>query len=246
MKKAIILSGLLLAVSVSLAAAQGINLAINDCSQGGVVAAPNNTCTSSTGLALNMIGSASAPAGMDRVVACEGYIDGQTSAAALSPWWTLDGCRASALSFDFGFLSGPFNCGDFWGGQASGGGGIGPDHTAPNRFQIKLVCATVAENPMEAGTENYLFKVLITKAKTTGTGACAGCTDAACLVLNRVIINQPAGAVGGDAVITTPIVSNYVTYNGGVVGGGPNGGSGCPGATPTQNRTWGQVKSLYR
>jgi hypothetical protein len=245
MKKAIILSGLLLAVTASFAAAQGINLALTDCGSFGAVNAAAN-CATNTGVAMSIVGSCIPPAGLDRVVGVEGYIDGQTSAATLSPWWTLDGaCRGTAMSFSFDF-SANSNCNDFWGGQASGGGGISPVHTAANRFQIKLAGATVLENPIDPGVEHYMFKVNINRSKSTGTGACAGCTDAACLVLNRMNVVQPAGAIGGDAVITLPILNNYVTYNNGVVGGGPNGGSGCPGATPSQNRTWGQVKSLYR
>lgn len=238
MKKAIILTGLLLTLTASFAAAQGINLALGDCSIGGTSAAPVNLCTSSTGIALGLVGSVVPPAGMDRVVACEGYIDGQTAADALSPWWTLDGCRSAALTFNFDFLAGPFNCNDFWAGLASGGGGISPVHTGPNRFQIKLVGATVAENPIDPQMEHYLFKVNIGRTKSAGTGLCAGCTDAACLVMNRLVINQPAGV--GDAVLTNPMYGNFVSYGAGNILGG------CPGATPSQNRTWGQVKSLYR
>jgi hypothetical protein len=244
MKKAIILTGLLLAVSVSLAAAQGMNLSTTDCGTFGA-AGVNNPCTSSSGAAILMVGSAIPPAGMDHVVGVEAYIDVQTSQAALSPWWVLDGCRAGALTFNFDFTANdPPNCNDFWAGGASGGGGISPVHTGPNRFQIKLVCATPGEAPIDGGMEHYLFKASISRAKTTGTGSCAGCADAACFVLNRLLVVQPAGV--GDAELTLPITRNYVTYNGGVVAGGPNGGSGCPGATPSQNRTWGQVKSLYR
>jgi len=246
MKKAIILSGLLLTLTASFAAAAaGINLANGDCSAGGLVNAPNNLCTSNTGLALNLIVSVTPPAGMNNVVAVDGLIDVQTDQPALSPWWSLDGCRAvGALSFDAGFLSGPFNCNDFWAGGATPGGGITPVHTAANRFQIIFTAATSYETAMDPQAEHYTHKILITKSKSVSTGACAGCTDAACLVLNRLVVIQPAGV--GDAEITTPIVSNWVTYNGGVVGPGPNGEQGCPGATPSQNRTWGQVKSLYR
>jgi len=238
MKKVIALSGLALMLSASMAMAQaGLNLSLGDCGSFGTTNV-TNLCTSNTGIAIGMVGSGMPPAGFDRVVACEGYIDVQTQAAVLSPWWTLDGCRAGALSFNFDFLAGPFSCNDFWGGGATGGGGIGPEHTAPNRFIIKLVTATPDEHVMDPGVEHYLFKVNILRSKTVGTGACAGCLEPACIVLNRLVINQPAGV--GDATITNPMFSNYVAYNGGTVAGG------CPGATPSQNRTWGQVKSLYR
>jgi len=240
MKKAIILTGLLLAVSASLAVAQGINLRLNDCAAAGQSNAAAS-CASNTGLAIAMVGSAVAPAGMDRVVACEGYIDVQTSAAALSPWWLLEatGCRPASLTFSFDFTTAPGTCNDFWGGGATGGGGVSPEHSAPNRLQIKLVGATPTENPIDPGVEHYMFRASINRAKSTGAGSCAGCLDAACFVLNRLVVNQPAGV--GDATISTPMLANYVTYNGGVIGG-----LGCPAATPAQNRTWGQVKSLYR
>jgi hypothetical protein len=241
MKKAIILSGMLLAVTASLAAAQGINLTLTDCLNPNRAAAAS--CATSTGTAVLMVGTAVAPAGLNQVVGMEAYIDGQTNQAALSPWWSLDGCRNGSLTFNFDFTANAA-CLDFWAGGASGGGGISPVHTAANRFQIKLVCATPGEAPMDPDVEMYMFKATINRAKSTGATPCAGCTDAACLVLNRLIIVQPAGV--GDVTITTPITGTYVTYAGGAVGGGPNGGNGCPGATPSQNRTWGQVKSLYR
>ena len=228
-----------LALLAGSASAQGINLALNDCGVNGATDAPAN-CTTNTGLAMAMVGSAVAPAGVDRMVACEGYIDAVTSGAFLTNWWQLDACRLSALTFNFDFTGGPFSCNDFWGGLATGGGGIAPSHPAPNRFRIYLVCATVAENPIEPGIEHYLFKVNILRAKSVGTGSCPGCNDAACLVLNRLVLNQPDKAIGGDAVLTMPMHANFVTYNSGTVE------FGCPGATPAQNRSWGQVKGLYR
>jgi hypothetical protein len=45
----------------------------------------------------------------------------------------------------------------------------------------------------------------------------------------------------GDFRITNQLESNYVVWQGGAIGG-----VGCPGATPTINRTWGQLKASYR
>jgi len=240
MKKTAALTALLIIGSASLVSAAGLNLGLNDCAPaGGSINAPAS-CAGSSGITIGMVGSAIAPAGMDRVVGCEDYIDVETNQATLSPWWTLDGCRSNAWPVNFDFTLGPFTCNDFWAGLATGSGSISPEHSAPNRFQMKLVCATVAENPMDTVTEQYLFKVNILRSRSVGIGNCTGCGQAACLVLTRVIINQPDGAVGGNATITAPMIGNFVTYAGGVVAGG------CPGATPAQDRTWGQVKSLYR
>jgi hypothetical protein len=89
-------------------------------------------------------------------------------------------------------------------------------------------------------------QVIINNAKTTGTGSCAGCTDGACIVLNSVKVTQPA-TVHQDYTITNPLGRAYVLWQAGGAnpGSGPNG-TGCPGATPTRNETWGSVKSLYR
>jgi len=72
-----------------------------------------------------------------------------------------------------------------------------------------------------------------------GTGSCAGCTDGACIVFTSQKLTEPLGV--GDYTITSPALRQYVTFqSGGALGGG------CPAVVPTQNRTWGSVKSLYR
>jgi hypothetical protein len=210
----------------------GVGLALGDCSDvGGHFAAAN--CSTNTGIALPLVVSVVAPPGIDRMVGCEIHLDVITD-GALSDWWMLDGCRAGALSFDFDFLAGPYTCNDFWQGQAVGGGGVYPPWLpGPNRFRITLVCATRDEHPIAPDVEHYVASVRITRAKSTGAGACAGCGQGACIALSRVVLNQPAGV--GDCILTHPIGSTWpiVQY--------ANGAS-----VPTQNRTWGQVKALYR
>ncbi len=72
---------------------------------------------------------------------------------------------------------------------------------------------------------------------------CAGCQDAACIVLNHVEVDVPVAQQPPDGKNNyfSPEIANWVTWNGGGVSGG-----GCPGATPTRTATWGRVKSLYR
>ena len=82
-----------------------------------------------------------------------------------------------------------------------------------------------------------MFKIAILRSKTVGTGLCAGCSTAACIVLNEIKLVQPASA-GVDYRIQNPADRNFVTYNAGA--------PACPGATPAQSKTWGAVKSLYR
>ena len=235
MKKALILSAALVALSATLAAAQGINLSLNDCGTFGLTNAPTNACNSNTGAALQMVGSVVPPGDVPQMVACEAVLDGQTNQATLSPWWSLDGCRSGAMTLGADFTTSSGDCADFWAGQGIIVGGIDPTHSAPNRFRIKLTCAVPASQDMAPGSEYYMFHCNILKTKTTGTGNCAGCTDACSIVLNEIRLDQPAGV--GDFRIFNPANSAVCNYN---------GGAGGYQATPTANRTWGQVKALYR
>jgi hypothetical protein len=239
MKKALLLAGALLALTATVAAAQGIDLSLNDCGLAGALNAPVNPCNSNTGLALAMVGSVMPPpAGVPHMIGMEAVLDGQTSQPVLSPWWDLGGCRAAAFTAPSGdFTAGPFNCADYWAGQALTVGGIDPTHSQPNRFRIKLAFALPGlESPMAGGSEYYMFKVNITKTKTTGTGSCGGCSDACSIVLNEIKLVEPTGV--GDFRIFNPLYGQIIGYNGGIANG--------LGVTPTANRTWGQVKALYR
>ena len=100
-------------------------------------------------------------------------------------------------------------------------------------------------NPTAAppGQEYYSLVIKITATGTLGN-PCApqsGCLDPVCIVLNEIKLTQPAGTPGGSPVVTNPLTENFVTWQGGAVGG-----AGCPGATPAVNRTWGSVKAIYR
>ena len=73
----------------------------------------------------------------------------------------------------------------------------------------------------------------------TGSGECQGCNIPACLVLNQMELFQVAGTPPTDVyAMPNPDVRNWITWQ----GGDPT----CVGATPTKNRTWCSVKSLYR
>ena len=105
---------------------------------------------------------------------------------------------------------------------------------------IQAAIGAGTEAPVDLGTEYYAFKATVTRTKSTGTGSCAGCLAPACIVLNEIQLFQPL-TLGFDPQIFNPRDRNFATWQ------NPAGGPpGCPGTTPTQNKTWGQVKSLYR
>jgi len=230
----------MLALLATAASAGGINLSWDDCGTFGSISR-SFACNSNAGFS-SLIASAIAPTPMPQFVAMAGTIDLVTTQPTLPPWWSFDvGCRAgppSALSADFNFVTGPFNCHDVWAGQAAGGSNYQSGFAAPNRARMRVVCAVANAAPIDAVTENYLFRFTISNAKTTGAGNCAGCDAGVCLVLSSVELDQNPGL--GSYNLTNPLDHEYVVWQGGAAVTG-----GCPNATPVRNATWGGVKS-YR
>ena len=175
------------------------------------------------------------------MTANEIVLDIQGTNAVMPAWWDFKNtgsCRTTALSISFdGTTSTGGSCADYWAGQ--GAGGIGAYQVmSPNRRRVVAVGAVPpnAAGPIDADAEYFSFRLGISNVKTTGTGSCAGCLEPICIVLNSINITQPVGV--GDFRLGNSANSNFVTWQGTV--------AGCPAAVPTQGRTWGQVKALYR
>lgn len=243
MKKTLVAAGVMLALSASLAAAEGINLSWNDCGLAGT-SVSSFTCNSNSGVPFTLVASFVPPTqSVNRFLGVSAQVDFSTNTAALPDWWKhgTGQCRGSAaLSTNFDFLSGPFTCFDPFGGQAAGGNLYEPGFSVPNRARMLVQCAIAAgtEIPLDSSTETYAFKVNITRTKTTGTGSCPGCTEPVCIVLNEIQLFQPLEE-NFDPKITMAADRNFATWQGASV-------PGCPLSTPTRNSSWGQVKSLYR
>jgi len=100
-----------------------------------------------------------------------------------------------------------------------------------------------------AVTQYQLFRVAFdsrnTKLDPAGgtTTACAGCLEPACLALTEVELVVPAAQQPPDGknLVTWPDQRQFVTWQGGAIGG-----SGCPGEVPVRRTTWGELKSMYR
>jgi hypothetical protein len=216
--------------------AAGVNISWTDC---GTFGAQNKTfaCTSNSGNN-TMVTSYVSPIPMDDFAGNEMRID-LASTGALPVWWQMFNsgtCRGTALptlNTTFGA-----NCGDNFGG--SGFGAIGSYVMGANSGALLGGWAIGTGVPIAPGTEYYAINVVISNSKTVGTGACGGCSQAVCL--SAPFCNLAFGPSATlQQQIMIPLNRNFVTWQGGQ--GVPGG---CPGATPTQNKTWGQVKSLYR
>jgi hypothetical protein len=245
MKKTLLMTCTFLALTagLALAGAGSLNLGWNDC--GGLPASLNRTfaCNTNAGLINTLVGSFVAPSFVNAMSANEMVVDIQSAGVALPAWWGMRAtgtCRSNtSLLINLDFTGGPFSCFDYWAGGASGG--ISEDVPVGNRARIKLLAALPAGSPgitsIPEGTEVYSFKMNVNNAKSAGLGACAGCSEGVCLVLNSIKINQAGGI--GDKFVSTPGTRNYATWQGGGV-------VDCYAATPAKNTTWGSVKALYR
>jgi hypothetical protein len=220
------------------ASAAGLNLAWNDCGSFGT---PAHTfaCDTNAGTHV-LVASLVAPPGVSSCVAAECVLDIIVAAPALSPWWNLcpNGCRMNRAftSFAFGDLA---SCLDPWSGQALGISDFstnpaGDGHPQPNRERVRAVCAVpeAAALPMVQDLEYYVFELVITNAKTVGTGSCAGCQVQANFELVSTRITQPTPLPYVDITQPNQPNSNLAVMQDATV--------------PVRNRTWGAIKSTYR
>jgi hypothetical protein len=242
MKKTLVLAGVSLALSASLASAAGVNLAWDDCGTSGT-SSKTFLCDGNTGTPFTMVASFIPPAGVGEFLGISSQLDMTSVAPALPDWWKhgSTACRGtSGMAISFDFTIGPFTCADVLAGQAAGGSAYDIGFGTPNRGRLRIQCAVPFDNrgPVDSNTEYYAFKVNLLRAKSSGTGSCTGCTEPMCIVLNSVQLFQPPEAAN-DPDISNAANSNFVTWQSASV-------PGCPASTPNRKQTWGQVKGLYR
>jgi len=190
------------------------------------------------------------------------FVNMAFAGSTLPAWWqfvTVGTCRAGSLSARNAPPSTAVACVDWADGSRDGLLSYGSTLLGPNSSQIGVVSPVTPTAPFDlvTGQEYFALTAVINHVKTVGTGACAGCTLGACMgfVGLRLIVTPPSAEMpvppSGDVLIgPNGLLGQVVTWQG---GGGiaiPNyGGAGftyCPGATPARNRTWGDVKAIYR
>jgi hypothetical protein len=182
---------------------------------------------------------------VDNVIGLEVVVDIQHESATLPDWWRLDaaGCRAGALRSDarFGAVAG---CADPWAGEGVAGF---PSYTVTqprggaNQARIKAGIGVLPSAPrsLAADTPYHAIRLVLIADKASGIGACVGCDQKACMVLNSIWIKRTPGAPGGDVFVSTPgpLEANWATWQG--------AGANCS-LVPVRRQTWGAVKSFYR
>jgi hypothetical protein len=119
---------------------------------------------------------------------------------------------------------------------------------------ISLVIASRGDPIDLAANQEYIAMVFrFTGARSHGAGACAGCGTPVCLLLSRLSVCGLQNIVDFERVSSQSQVIGWQCARGTVGHSGLGtpiltscSADGTPCATPVRNRTWGEIKSLYR
>jgi hypothetical protein len=229
----------LVTAGVAQAAAPGVNLSWANCSTS---AAPDKAylCDGALGTVISFQGTFRPDVGIPDFAGISAVVDFGFSTAT-PDYWKTDGanCNAGAMTIGNPTAAAPCATPNIFDVNFSGGG-FATDYPAANRLRLRIDWATGAPTPptITAGSLYPAFK--ITFDPDAGVNlACAGCATPACLVLNMVEMFgfNPAE----DYKFEAADARQHVTWQGGAIGG-----NGCPQDVPTQNRTWGSIKAMYR
>ncbi len=239
MKKLLATLTVLLACTAS-AHAQGLGLAWDDCSSAGTFD-KSFTCTVNTGATFNLWQSVTPPPGITDYVGFLSVMDLQSSSPVLPDWWAIGPCRAvTAIAIQQG--TGESSCLESTDQAYTFGSDYAVGFGGPNRARMRVLGAFSADEalPLVDTGENAICKLVINRTRTVAAGAtpaCGGCLTSVCLVLNSILLDTRT--IGAAQTVSNG-AQNFVTWN------NNSGPIPCPGTVPTQARTWGSIKSLYR
>jgi hypothetical protein len=231
LKRLLVLVGMLLCLVAPATALAQAHLAWDGC---GTAGTQDNAfaCTSNSTLH-QLVSSFNAPPNINNFIGATTEIIVGGS-APLGDWWAMQagGCRSGALSSEdpSALVLGDCSTATFDGSVNLGLANYEPNWGGnPTRGKITVDMArTDAGVALTPGTEYQANVIQIRSTKTTGTGACAGCTDPVAIITSRVFVAEPTAAVEipGNAVCATWRSGTCIT--------------------PTRKQSWGEVKSLYR
>ncbi len=235
----------------SVASATGVKLAWTNCAgEGTGLSNKTSACAVNTGTNI-LVCSFVLGADLATVSGNEIVVDFLAQTATMPAWWDMKDvgtCRASSLGFNTIANAGDVVCVDWAAGQSSGGIGAynnsSTDTAVPvalrpqwRRLKIALAVPQSGLQDLVSATEYFACNITVNNLKSTGAGACAGCTEPICVVFNSLKATTPTPVNDVTLGAGDSPGANIVTWQ----GTGPN----CL-AVPTKNATWGAVKALYR
>lgn len=268
--KKVLLTGMMLCLTASMAMAAGVNINWVTNVTGNCSATPTSNmtwdCTIDNPLDANagdlsFVVSAQPTIALVGFNAMDAIIDIQSD-AALPEWWKsyyAGTCRQAGFEVQLPPTTPTTPCTGsattkLWSAGAPGGGFASWFVNPSNRARVLIGFATGATRalPMVTSTQYNIFHMHVFTSNSLEVigdpengiepvSACAGCDLPATLVLQHVGFYGMNGAVGTEDILTTV----------GTIAGSQQsikwqGGGSAPIPVSTRNTTWGQVKSLYR
>jgi len=226
----------------------------SDCRGAGGTKLRTFSCATNTGNR-SLIASVTPSAAIPNITGIEASIDVIGNVGeALPDWWRFDtgACRVNAVVPSA--VIGANTCTDPWLGLATVGVHFDPPAVvgAINQGRLRVVAAVAPASAatFAAGNETFTFQITITNTKTTGGGACAGCSKPVALVMRSIRLTRPAG-IGDITIDMGPAGGPHIAFwqstpSGFVVGVGPEvHASGIWLDVPDSNPTTGPVDIRY-
>lgn len=220
----------------------GIDLYWDGCSLDPHASARTFACDTDTGEDFALFVSFATPGAVPRFVGAALTMNFAFDDVAIPSWWQVAAgeCRAGAITVGWAAADVAGSCPDPWNGQANlAVTQFLPASWRSNAFRLVTAAAVPADSAVylpDDGPEYALCHIAISRAHTTGPGACAGCALGACMIAEQLVLYQDSP--GPSFTLTTPLHTAFATWN--------NAYPNCSADVPVRNRSWGQVKSLYR
>lgn len=234
----VVRSILLLMLTAGTARAEGIDLAWDQCGPTGETVR-TFACDTNAGTE-RMVASYYPPAGMDAIASLEGVIDLCFNGTFVPSWWMMKNagtCRQSSILLHGTPPADPIGCEVRWPADVATAFSYLIGQNGWDEIRITMLAVPNADpgTPLDPGLEYFAFALDIDHQKTAGAGACAGCDQPACIVLNGIHLYPPSGP---RVDLTNPAESYMLQWQSTV----PN----CPFIVPARRTTWGAVKAIYR
>jgi len=213
-----------------------IHLTWDDCYGGDGGFTKSFACDADVTQPFMLIASVIPPQGITQYVGHISVFELHFQSSPMPDWWSFGQCRASN-SITASPPAGESSCPDLVDLPQFGGQDYRIRYQAPNRARLRSAYAINANfaGPLQSDHEAVVLRISVAGDRTTGPNACAGCGIGMCIAFNSLLLDQvdpnlPRGLVTSG--------EQQVAYW--------NGQGYFPCYTPTQPRTWGQLKSLYR
>lgn len=243
----------LLALTSTPVFSSGLELAWNQCfGQVGSVRSRTSACTVNTG-SQRMIASFRPPAGVTKLEGIEVFIDYQVTGGVLPCWWDFAVGQTRSTQLEVLHVSPPDANGNplilcdnhyFRDHGAAGGGWM--TVTGVDQGQLRGLATLPAGTglPVTMDAQQYGVGFRIANGSTVPAANCQGCLQSACIGLTLIRLYSPGLP---DVALTSPHPGseNWITWQGDVVGS-PCSGHAPPLPIPVLQRTWGEIKGLYR